>query len=218
MNYIDLDTLNLVYKKDFSTNDITLEYFLSPTNLLPNKLFNLKPIANTNSFIALNNLNDLVYVSYDPIRNEIKLAKATSNHQIDDRFESFYLSDRYILANTKTKVLGFNLSDLIKESSFGKYEFKVDLNRNNNLDYYGCSSDLNYVYTIENKKQLRFYRYSDGKKLADIPLYSETSFVTCTNDYICLYMQDKRVISYLICDPNDSEGNTMKRIKRLKSR
>ena len=203
LSFIDFDTLKLISKKDLLNND-------------SEKLLHIEPIANTNSFIALNNCKDLVYINYDPIENVISLAKA-KNTQSAEEYESFRLNDKYVLAATKTEIIGFDLNGLIKQSSFEKCEFKIGINKNNSLDLYGFSLDLKYVYTIENKRQLRFYRYSDGQKLADIPLYCEASCVLCSNDYVCLFMQDKRVISYFIFDSGDEKGS-IEKIKSLPSR
>ena len=203
LSFIDFDTLKLISKKYFSNND-------------SDKLLHIEPIANTNGFIALDNSKDLVYIYYDPIKNDISLAK-TKNTQITHEYESFRLNDKYVLAATKTEIIGFDLNDLIKQSSFEKCEFKIGLNKKNSLDLYGFSLDLKYVYTIENKRQLRFYRYSDGQKLADIPLYCEASYVLCSNDYVCLFMQDKRIISYLTFDSGDEKGS-IEKIKSLPSR
>ena len=78
------------------------------------------------------------------------------------------------------------------------------------------NSNCEYLYVIINKKQLEFYRMTDFRKIANFPLYSTPRCVICSEEYICMAMSDKKIISFLICDP--SKKIPKEKIQKLKSR
>jgi len=57
---------------------------------------------------------------------------------------------------------------------------------------------------------------SDKKRIAATQLYCMAKRTICSDEYICLGMQDKRVISFLIVDP--LIPNSSAKIKQLESR
>ena len=54
----------------------SLQLFLSPTNLTLNRLFNLTAVDSSDNIVALGNLNNLVFISYDFKLNRIRMFKS----------------------------------------------------------------------------------------------------------------------------------------------
>ena len=84
------------------------------------------------------------------------------------------------------------------------------------LDLYGLSLNSKYFYIIENKKFLKLFRTSDFKNIGEMVLYYFCDLAICSNDYLSISLQDKKVISFLIVDPKAPDN--LKKIKQLKSR
>ena len=123
------------------------------------------------------------------------------------KFESFCASENKLIAlnKIKSKLYGFNIDKILMKNSFSEFEFEIKVN---DITSFGFSSDLKCVFTIENRRLLQFYKCEETtKKLAEIPLYSDTGCVMCTKDFLVLSMKDRRIISYFIYDlnkPNES--------------
>ena len=219
LSYFDLKTSKLIFTKDLSQHDFNKEYFLSPTNLITNKLNSLTPIVNSHNFVALNNSDDLMLMSFNPRNSNNRLfsqIKSGAIDCLDMKFESFRISkDRLVAFNRlQLKLIGFNLNQVLESNSFDKSIFTISTNKNLNL--YGFSSSVENVFTVENKKVLKLYDCPKNKTVAEIPLYSETNLILCSTDFMVLAMKDNRIISYLICDGNTEES--FRKIKQLKSR
>ena len=218
LSYYDLKSSKLILAKDLSQHDLNQEYFLSPTNLITNKLNCLTPIENSHNLIALNNSNELVLMCFNS--NDLnKTFKQIKSGLVNDKgmkFDSFKLSKNHLIAFNRiiSKLFIFNLNNVLNANSFAKAEF--ELLTKNDLKLYGFSSNVENIYTVESKKILKFYNCAKNKIMAEIPLYSETNCIVCSNDYMVLAMKDKRIISYLICDDNFEKSYA--KIKKLKSR
>ncbi len=68
----------------------------------------------------------------------------------------------------------------------------------------------------EDTKILTLYRLIDSTKLSSILLYSSINAMVITECFISMSMKDRRILSYLIVDPNEKEHK--KRIENLPSR
>lgn len=215
LSYFDTKTAKLVLRKDLSQHDMNKEYFLSPTNLITNKLICLTPIVDTHHFVALNNSNELVLMSlyFDKTNPSVKsMQSGTGDSKL---FESFNMNHDFLVAfNRKdSKLIGYNLKSLLRSTSFDNYDFAIVVH---NPSIYGFGKQSDHLFIIESKKKVKFYNCSKNKLLAEIPLYSETNLIACSEDFLILSMKDNRIISYLICDSNFEES--YKKIKQLKSR
>ena len=199
LTFIDVRSKSVQFKIDLFKRDFNIEYFLSPTNLFGNKLSCLTSIDNTHNILALNNLNDLVMIKFEGNSNYkiIKSNSKSKNHET--KFQSFKINKMNMIAYDKTnsKVYGFDLDQISISKSFDKNKFQINVN---GLNVYGFSDDSRHFYTIENKKNLKFYDFNGAKKTAEISLYFEAQSIACSNEFLTIAVKDKRIISYLIVD------------------
>lgn len=75
------------------------------------------------------------------------------------------------------------------------------------------SEDCKYIYAIVNIKILCLYRVKDAALIAEFPLYSKPEHIACSSEFIALTMADRKIVSFLICDPLRADNST--RIERL---
>jgi len=75
------------------------------------------------------------------------------------------------------------------------------------------SEDCKYVYALVNIKILRLYRVKDTELIAEFPLYSKPGQILCSSEFVAVTMADRKVISFLICDPFRKDN--VERINRL---
>lgn len=201
---VDLDQKKLLAKESFQNQDkSSIKYFSS-----------LKCVSkNSDNLVGLNNLNNLIYLKYKKHHN--KLSCSRINHNSEKRsFNSFEINEHKLVAHDEKnkKLIGYNLS-----KPFSKF-FEINL-QELLLNKYNLSPNNSYVFTIENSKILKLFRIDDSNKVGDTNkvcdsiMYSEVKNVLCTEDYICMSMQDKRIIAFLIVD-SSSPG----KIKQLESR
>jgi hypothetical protein len=209
LNFFNLKTGKIIFTKDLSQHDLNnKDYYLSPTNLLTNKLNNIIPIFNTHNFIALNNSNNLILVSFS---SSTSIKTVQSNNSM--KFESFKMNNEYLAAYNLngSKLFIYNIKNLLETNSFDKYEFVIEL-RNSAIYQFGMRNE--HLFVIESKKILKLYSLYRKKLTAETPLYSESNIIAISNDYAMLVMKDKRIISFLICDDSD-QVESYKKIETL---
>jgi hypothetical protein len=227
--FVRISNSEIVFTKSFDQFEINLEYFISPTNLIINKLVNVTPIKSSDSLIAINNLNELLLLNFDMNHaNKLRLIRSSvstlgKNHV--GSFESFKLNGDILLAfdSLNKLLIGFDINSIMQANSFSKLSFRIKLKENLTQDFafisldYGLSPNSEYCYVILNKKLVRLYRAKEqSQMIGEMPLYGEAKCALCTDEFVALGMQDNRVCSYLIVDPNDSKG--YEKIQQLESR
>jgi hypothetical protein len=216
--FIHCANLKIMYSQDLSIQNQSLEYFLSPTNLSATKLLNSNGLRNTDSVISINDLGQLVLIDFDNMNKKANIIKSSPNLF---KFHTFKLNNTKMVAydqlNAQLVVYdleSFVLNKNIKTFSFNDTFARISLTSSivNNI---GIDISSTYLYLVEKKNILLFYRLKDSKRLAQVPLYSKVHSIICNNSFICMAMQDKRVLSFLIAEPNEE---SIKRIKNLESR
>jgi hypothetical protein len=221
IHFINTKNGEVIFRKDFTGHDMGLDYFLSPTNL-PSNVFNkLTPIEYTDSLIALSNLNQLVYIEID----QGKISNKIMTDLADDKFESFRLNKSLVCAYTKIKhaIFFYNLNILQNKKIFQQaFIYEVPLiSSNSALSHYGFSTNNKYFYLIENNRDLKFHKLEADLKstrlLGEFNLYHTSASVTCSEEFVCLSMNDQKFVSFLIADPDD-EQKSLQKIKALPSR
>lgn len=202
----DLNTSTQVATKSFVDQEIDINYFLSPTNPSASNLISITPIEKNDDLIALNNLNELIYLNLNQ-NNRLKIKK---NYKY--KISSFKLSKNLLLGfdSLEKKLICFNLDDLAFTNIFDEPKFTIDLISSDLL--YGFSLNLNYFYTIENRL-LKLYKTNDHKKIGEMILYTNVINSMCTNDFVCLTMRDNRFVTFLIAESNEYD-----KIRHLESR
>ncbi len=207
--FIDINSKQVILKHNIENENKRLKYFLTPVNLSLNKLKYLKSTFN-NNLIGLGNLNNLMAINYDFKENRLKIYD--SNDSTSMQFESFEINENKVIAYGNGQLVGFDLGD---SNPFSKPSFSIKLN-GSTIEMFGLSMNKNYVYFIENRTVLKFYRWNDNEKIGETQLHCKPINIICTNDYLSLAMQDRKIISFLICDP--LVPNSIDKIKDLESR
>ncbi|CAF0801193.1 unnamed protein product [Brachionus calyciflorus] len=185
------------------------------TNSDKNFNHNLISIENTDAFIMLDNIGNLVYVNFNVKSNDIEYFPSNNY-----KFESFKINKRFLLAYTKieSKILCFDLDSVLNEKSFKNNYFTLDIN-SDKLLHYGLSLENNYLFLVKNRKDLCFYRINGNNsdkigKDSELMLHAEATSILCTNDFISISTMDRKVVSYLICD-KDNLQVTLDKIQKL---
>jgi hypothetical protein len=215
--FADLNSKNILlqFNIDHQNNTNTLKYFLTPTNLAFNKLNNIMNASNgSDDLIGLGNLNNLVFINYEYSKNKVKMYD--SNEVNTNQYESFAIINETLIAYNKLdgQLNGFLLKD-VNTNPFKELCFTIAINESVMVTY-GLSSDCKYVYLVVDRNTLQFYRWSDNNKIAETKIYNKPTSVACSDEYLALAMQDRRIISFLIVDPLVPNSND--KIKRLESR
>jgi hypothetical protein len=196
--------------ENMSANEMNVEYFLSPTNVSVNSFHSLTPISHTDSFVMLDNLDNLHLVAYDLNKNEIKSSK-TNKLQVD----SFAVNKNLLLAYDKKKfrLVCFNVLAL---RWFELVNFSIELSKQEELNQFGFSLDNKYVFSVHDKKIFRLYRIEEtrAEQIAELFLYAQVTRVLCTSDFVSFSMRDRKVVSYLINDKQNA-AKTTQRLKDL---
>ncbi|CAF1447420.1 unnamed protein product [Adineta ricciae] len=73
-----------------------------------------------------------------------------------------------------------------------------------------------YVFTVSKRRILLMYRINDCRQLAELFLYDFVLSMKANNDFIVLAMNDRRLLTLMIADPEDP--NIQEKIQRLPSR
>lgn len=199
--------------------NIDIDFFLCPTNVTIKYFTNYTPIENTDNLLMLDNSGSLHFVSFDTKQTEVKSFK--SRNYI---FTSFKVNKNILLAHDikAHKLISFDLKTVHNQSSFKSVYFIIDLDCEVILDKFGLGLDNDYVYFIESRKRLKFYKITSNgsigiEKKAELSLYTDVVCALGSRDFITFSMKDRKMVSFLISDPNDL-NKTYERINNLASR
>ena len=180
------------------------DYFIESTNLINGKKKLFHQIEETNDFIGINKLKQIVNLS---ISNDLK----TINEKIlIENYGGFkiglFKKNLFFESNNEIKVYNLKNHSIIFSHSFLQ----------NKLLFACISDDCEYLATFEESKLLSIFRLSDSKRIAKIPIYNEINSILMSDHYVVMCMQDKRILSYLLVDPLKPEHSN--RIRQLDSR
>ncbi len=207
-----LDCLNGTVQTSQNLNGF--DTFIKSTNLINGQKKLFYHFENTNDFIGLNNMKQLVYVEYIKDKNKIQIITSTNDKS---RIVKIGLFKHILFAfcEQNHELYVYNLKSFNKKDAFNNPIFK-QLFPDNSLQFACISDDCEYLATVEIPKMLSLYRLSDCKRIAHVPLYNEINSILMSDHYVVMGMQDKRILSYLIVDPLKSDHEN--RIAALDSR
>ena len=163
------------------------------------------PIYSTYDFIGLSNAGQLFYI-------DCNLMKVFTNKETTVSKIEIMKNLMAVLVMNKLAVC--NLDQIKKDKNFPEkplFYIKV-----NNLEQFSISPDCNYIGLFEHPKHLSLYRLKDSSKLAQVSLYTQINALIINEKFVTMAMRDRRVLSYLIVDPLESDH--FNRIKELPSR
>ena len=217
---IDPKTGAILQKKSFVSESQSTDQLTTVNKLTSLKCFEVSCII-----AAVKNTEELVLIEYFTVDNKLSVSTSSSTSakyssdilEINNHMQAGKDLGKLILAHEKTaNQLILYDADIFKTSSAKSVKSKVAIN-DSELNAAGFSTDSSYIYTIEDSKVLKFYSVKKNMSLiAQFRLYSIPICCHCTSDYVSVSMQDRRIISLLIADP-DVPGSVEK-IGELESR
>ena len=180
------------------------DYFKKSVNLINGKKKLFYKIEETNDFIGINKLKQIVYVS---ISNDFKIINEKILIENYERFRiGLFKNILFYESNDEIKVYNLNNNLTIFNHLFAQ----------NKLEFACVSEDCEYLATFEESRLLSIFRLSNSKRIAHVPVYNEINSILMSDHYVVMCMQDKRILSYLLVDPQKPEHSN--RIKELDSR
>ena len=180
------------------------DYFIESKNFIngKNKLF--YQIEETNDFVGINKLKQIIHL------NISKDFKMINEKILIENFEGYkiglFKNILFFDSNNEIKVYNLNNNSIVFNNSFIK----------NKLQFACISDDCEYLATFEESRLLSLFRLSNSKRIAQVPIYSEINSILMSDHYLVMCMQDKRILSYLIVDPDKPEHSN--RMNELDSR
>jgi hypothetical protein len=218
---INFDKAEIIIREDIGLVQISIDYFLSPTNIASNNLKMLTLIQNMDAIIATDNLKHLVIYNFkSETTNKLYKSVISNNKNEPVEIESFKINSNIMILYEKNehKLSVVNMSLLFKKFQIeSKNVFlEITLKKDSQIGDYGLSQDNKYAFFIEDKKTLRVFNIEKKREIMDTTLYSGIYAIECNGEYITMSMQDKRIIAYYINDP--SRPNSYELIKKFSSR
>ena len=182
---------------------LALQKNLSDYELIAKKLIKLQQVKNSDDILCLNESNDLILVKLDDLsESNFKLISTAS---FDKKFDGYKLIDDVLALydTVQGKLFITKLNQI--ENLFTKENiiFELDLDKNRIYTQFGVSPNLKYVSFLENKRILKFVNINNKNEIAEIPLGNQGRSMVCSNEYISMIIQNRRVISFLIVEKND---------------
>jgi hypothetical protein len=111
-----------------------------------------------------------------------------------------------------------NLKTLLNDDSIGQNDENMSNEDAISVDCISLDSTKTYLTFFDSRKQLWLFKVATSTRLACLSLYGTVQQLkfTIDNKYVCLNMNDRRIFTLLIVDPNVHEHET--RIRNLPSR
>lgn len=165
---------------------------------VPTKMFSIKGI---DGLVCLNaNKNLVVYL----LNGKNKTFEISVNEK---KFDLFTLKNEFLILNYEFKIMvikfGADTIYSLKENVI----FEKKLHADRVYGQFGISSNFQFIYFTENKRILHFISLSpDGNNSTlEIPMHNQIRSIVCSNTFISMILQNRRVISFLINDLNQKE-------------
>ena len=151
----------------------------------------------------------------------------------DPNEKKFFICINYLVDTTEDYVLNkaeyYTMVASLTEKKINKLQiislkenknvFEIDLNNYNIMaKKINVDSKCEYVVFNDKSRLLWLFRIKDSRKLACLPLYGYVNQIrfNLDNSFVCLSMNDRRIFSLLIVDPDRDDHKN--RIKQLPSR
>lgn len=216
-NEIFVIALNLQFVfVDLNSKTVLNKFTFNERSKMLNQISNLRNTSKQeDNIVCLSSWNSLIYIDYNLSLNRVLIYDSFDDLQ-QRIFVSFVVDENKLVAydESNRKLIGFYLNSS-NESPFKNLLFEIQL-LDSKLETFGLSINGSYIYLIENQKVLKFYRWNEITRIAETFLFMNTNNVLCTDEYICMSMQDRKIISFLIVDSTVTDSD--ERIRRLDSR
>ncbi|CAF0986663.1 unnamed protein product [Adineta steineri] len=114
------------------------------------------------------------------------------------------------VASINTKQNQLNLRHLRSETLYKSIQIE------NECEQICLNETATYVFVVIKPRILFMYRVNNGQQMAKLFLYDSVISMRVNNDFIVFAMNDRRLLTLMIADPNDP--NVQKKIQALPSR
>lgn len=147
---------------------------------------------------------DLVSLHFDNktlIVCQIKLEESNNKGYVNmtsfDKVDKFYLKNNYLAKfnNVETELSWYNIN-------LSKYHPTITMP--NKCLQLCMNESSSYIFVLIKPQILFMYRIMDNQQLAKLFLYDFASFMIADNDFIVLSMNNRRLLTLMIADPQDS--------------
>ncbi|UJR24207.1 hypothetical protein I4U23_027173 [Adineta vaga] len=211
---ITLDSIEhfVVLADDLQSMTIWTETYLIYINIDQTsylKSRHLKSISTeqTQDFILLHFDNKLLILCH------IELDESKKNGSIKmiplDTIDMFSFTVDYLAAVNNEQHL-LNLYNIRSQNHYKSIQLE------NVCEQMCLNTSGTYIFTLSKRRILLMYRINDCRQLAKLFLYDFVLSMKANNDFIVLAMNDRRLLTLMIADPNDS--SIQEKIQRLPSR
>lgn len=169
---------------------------------------------------ARDSLNRLLLIQYNSQTRKMLINVVTRSDSKPLFVNSFSVNKDLLIVHSKqdSEIFICSANSLLKTNMIDELLFDIKLAKENKVMIIGLSMNNKYAYLLENRKILRFFNIKSKKEITGngMPLYGEPRKILCTNDFVAIAMQDDRVISFLISEPERPDA--LARIEILPSR
>jgi hypothetical protein len=159
---------------------------------------------------------DLILLYFDDkslISCKVKLEQSNDSGSL--QMKPFGKADKFCLKShcLATVINGQNHLNLHNiDSSVSREPIQLE----NECEQLCLNESGTYVFALVKPRVLFMYRTSDRQQLATLFVYDFVSFMAADNDFVVLAMNDRRLLTLMIADPNDLTIQT--KIQSLPSR
>ena len=170
-------------------------------SLEPSITTSMFPIKGINGLVGLNTTKNLVSCV---LNEETKTFNMSIN---ENKYDSLILINEFLILRQESKLIVVKLTSETLFSLNENIVFETFLNSDRIFSQFGLSPNLKYIYFIENKRVLKFISLSNNIKnsIIEIPMYNQIRSIVCSNEFISMILQNRRVVSFLINDLNQNE-------------
>lgn len=224
IKYINARNQDIISEKELPQLSINDKTTSESGNDVESSL-SIKRIPNTDDLLIIFNKQKLIYITFD--NDFYTMNVIEKNYQsiiIDDLklvnhllcFKAIKTSENLI------ELMIYDLNLIKKYSSFDAnsdillLKERFEINNNSQIKLYDVTPDLKYLFIYRLNRSLALFNLKTRVCIANVPIYTKVLHLSCTNSFIILSLDDKRIISYLIAD--QSSGDIDYQIKQLESR
>ncbi|CAF4119197.1 unnamed protein product [Adineta steineri] len=147
------------------------------------------------------------------ILNRVNLNKSNDKDSI--HLTSFNQVDKFCLKKHCLVIYNKEQSQLNLHNIHSSTPYQ-SIQLNNECQYLCLNESATYVFVLIKARMLFMYRIGDGRQLAKLYAYDFVSYMIADNDFLVLAMNDRRLLTLMIADPDDS--TVQAKIQALPSR
>ncbi len=217
-NYLILSTKTFIKYINIYNQDIISEFKLPLDSDFDDFNLEIKTIPSSDDVILLYNCFKFIYIRFDNDYYTISsIERIYKNCIITEWQLTGSLLSFTLKTNQDTTQLLIN--SLIVDNETGVIEMKEMLKEKfelNSIEFYSITPNMDYLAVYKNSRVLSLFRIQDHKCIANVPMFSSVNCMLTTSQFIVMGINEKRVVYYLIADPQKNDVGY--KIRHLESR